>query len=381
MEMQEIKLSQEDRTLYNRLLDVEITDAREIEPPQLIMQIDGKRSLTIGNVSLLKGLSGHGKSTLLSYLVSQMRDNTEDFFKSEVQDDDVIVYLDTEQDDFDVDRIRNRIPAKNFRIFATREGFTPSERRDLVKEILENIKPKIFIIDGLTDLMTDPVGDNVEAQRLVEELCSFSSTYKCHIMNVVHLNEVGAGGYSTKGRGHIGSELERKCELSILVSYDKANKHFTVKCNKGRRGHFEDWAFEYDNAGKQVIFKGEAAPTTSDRKTKLLANLKENHSTIHEMTRRIWTDSLVREELENNKFVNKGTVEKAFIFNFTSMCGSSVTAKTIRPIIDNMASEGRYLVLSPNGKFQPAPAYYNEAYKQEKNEFNFNSNEDEDLPF
>jgi hypothetical protein len=73
------------------------------------------------------------------------------------------------------------------------------------------------LIDGIADLCADP-NDAKEAFGLVEELHRFAIEFDTTIICVLHDN---AGSEMAKGRGHLGSQLERKAESNLRVQKDE----------------------------------------------------------------------------------------------------------------------------------------------------------------
>jgi hypothetical protein len=87
-----------------------------------------------------------------------------------------------------------------------------------------------IFIDGVADLVNDPNSPD-ECFPLVARLHGLAIEYDTAIVNILHLNPT-AKDKSDKGRGHLGSQLERKCESNLTL---KKDGDVTVVCAEGRQ--------------------------------------------------------------------------------------------------------------------------------------------------
>ncbi len=120
--------------------------------------------------------------------------------------------------------------------------YSPEERLTIIKETIADRRPDLAIVDGVTDLLQD-ANDNTSSAMVVAELLAVSEQYDCGIVTVCHTNPnpVQTAG---KLRGHIGSELMRKCETSIGM--EKNGDIFTCRCKDSRGRPFEPFSFSKD---------------------------------------------------------------------------------------------------------------------------------------
>ncbi|MBO5688073.1 MAG: AAA family ATPase [Alistipes sp.] len=88
---------------------------------------------------------------------------------------------------------------------------SPKDRLQLLRYAIEYQKPKLVVVDGVSDLLTN-TNNLEESEALVAELLTLSTIYSCHIMCVLHTNP-----NSDKARGHLGSTLMRKAETVLFV--------------------------------------------------------------------------------------------------------------------------------------------------------------------
>lgn len=85
------------------------------------------------------------------------------------------------------------------------------------------------LLDGYAELVLD-VNDPKESQTLVTELHKFAIVSSCPIIGVLHYNPG-----SEKGRGHLGSQLERRAETNLALSKTKGSALTDVWSDKQRK--------------------------------------------------------------------------------------------------------------------------------------------------
>lgn len=95
-------------------------------------------------------------------------------------------------------------------------GFEPHRLRDSFAELMFWSShrfggTRIAILDNLTDMLTD-YNSIVESVNLRVFLHALAQEYSCLIIGVLHSNQ---SSESSKARGHVGSEAERKAEAVI----------------------------------------------------------------------------------------------------------------------------------------------------------------------
>jgi len=123
----------------------------------------------------------------------------------------------------------------------------PSDRLSLMEYAIEYFKPKLVVIDGISDLMTN-TNSLEESEALVSHILTLSTKHKCHIMNVLHTNP-----NSDKARGHLGSTLMRKAETVIFVH--RTGEQSVVEPQYCRNQPFERFAFQVVNVSEELCAK------------------------------------------------------------------------------------------------------------------------------
>lgn len=141
-----------------------------------------------------------------------------------------ICFFDTEQGDYHAAKTYSRIidglnadQVQRLTYITLREENNNSRLRIIVDCLLKMTPaPHLAVIDGVADLMQD-TNSNTEAQQIVGLLMATTAharkddAPKVHIMSVLHNSAANLG----KGRGHAGSELERKCETVMMLTIAK----------------------------------------------------------------------------------------------------------------------------------------------------------------
>lgn len=223
----------------------------QIAPTVGILTIDGVPVATEGNLSAIVGEAKSKKTFLCSALMSGMLNTQQEhLFGIEPKGDVDVLWFDTEQSRTHVQLTARRIHTlagydtrqnnERFRMFALRE-VDPKERARILFEMLQMHKPRVVVIDGISDLIYN-TNDLEESERLISMLMATSSRNRCHIFVVLHTNP-----NSDKARGHIGSALLRKAETVLYVH--KAGDCSIVEPQFCRNEPFERFAFRINSEG------------------------------------------------------------------------------------------------------------------------------------
>lgn len=254
-----------------------------IEPPKPIVTYGGATISTAENVTVLSGPPKSGKSYLAERILSSLiraEGHVVDCFGFEtVRAAGHVVWIDTERSRHDVHRAGKRIwtdagysllDTDNDRLktFQTRHfrRFSPAQRRKYLLGIVEHYKPSILLLDGISDLLAEGANAEGESVSLVSDLLALSDTYGTCCFTILHTAK-------TTGtlRGHLGSELSRKCESELTISVkDSAHEiEFTQLRNAGaptdRPGFKWDWEANEGKGGFVGCYlglKGTKTPKT-----------------------------------------------------------------------------------------------------------------------
>ena len=214
---------------------------KENPDPEAILLCNGLPFATRGNFSVIIGLPGSRKSFLMTMLAGAYLHGECGCFKS-ANGKGTILWIDTEQAPGHVARVGRRINRLDGRpenenapevvILMLRE-YAALQRKDVFRYSLEVFHPDLVILDGAADLMDDP--NNIEQSAEIQQLLmAASKQYDCHISTVVHCNPG-----NDKARGHLGSNLMRKCETAVTVTAQgEVSKVSFVKTRDMRPNNF-----------------------------------------------------------------------------------------------------------------------------------------------
>lgn len=225
-----------DNYTYDAILAM--LDSCTVEPsavyhePEVVLKLNGQPILSRGQFSDIIGLSGSRKSWFCYALASVFLSNRPSGFFSTPLQNAKVLYIDTEQGANMTARaistIRRLAGQESPNIIAHSMRDIPSTQRWLsIAVAIETNRPDIVIIDGIADVLSSP-NNEADSFAVQQFLMTFSARYNCHIMNVIHLaknqaDTKGTGG----GRGHLGSNLNRKAEMEFHLSKDSHDANFT----------------------------------------------------------------------------------------------------------------------------------------------------------
>lgn len=206
-----------------------ITTNSNYPTPKPIFSICNESLATAGNIVAISGLQKSGKSSLSNIILSgAIRDDIWDGVPPELNVEKslgkAIIHIDTEQAKHKhlnnlkhgiLKRI-NRTNAPEYFYSYNIRGIDISEAIQMLNEVCEgtnNLHNGIhfILIDGIADFIKD-VNDAEASNEIVKHLESIATKYNTLIIVVIHRNP-----NDSKIRGHLGSNLLRKCESVIAV--------------------------------------------------------------------------------------------------------------------------------------------------------------------
>lgn len=232
---------------------------KPIEPPPLL-SIDSIPVLLQENHSLIIGKKKSRKTLFIVWLIDM-------YLKQGGRIEDILI-CDTEQGKMQVWKIRDKIFRMTGRYVnsLSLRGKSPEERRDIIKQAIEESSFKIVFIDGIRDLLKN-INDPVECTDLITWCEALITTYNIHIVNILHQNK-----NDNNARGHLGTELLNKAYITLELELNEQAGCTTVRCESGRDIPFKTFAFTH-NADElpEVVslpVKGKVL-TEADQKEKL----------------------------------------------------------------------------------------------------------------
>ena len=246
-----------------------INPARKYEKDTPIMCYNGTAFATLRNFSVVIGLPKSRKTWFSqmvagSFLAAQVGKHYDDKLTSyKINDGNAsVLIIDTEQGDYRAAKMQSTIAAiagldteqvgKYLTTLSMRKfGSDISFIATVAKMIMQ--RPKLVIIDGIADLVTNP-NDPAQSAIIYQFLLQASAKYNCHIMVVIHANQSALSKDKaepmSRGRGHLGSDLERKSEANIWLEKPETDSTVTnVFFTSTRDKTPENFAFRIDGNG------------------------------------------------------------------------------------------------------------------------------------
>lgn len=196
--------------------------------------------LRLGNILTVISGEGFGKSRLMSTIVSSRYNSDSDTFgfNLHLQDNDLIVHIDTEQERNEVfkgmqrieqrtgnpQHLRNGSKIRNYVLQSFVTIPTIKEKRNWLFNTIEKFGQNIglLILDGVTDFVSD-VNNLQESQDFLARLTSYMNSYNFAVIATIHKNSNDDNG---KARGHIGSELLRKSGAVLQLAKTQNTHQF-----------------------------------------------------------------------------------------------------------------------------------------------------------
>ena len=265
-------------------VDADLLDfAEPYRPPRYTMQRNGVPFADVGELHIISGKPGHGKTGLMSQLMSTVLcgqfGNTQrcdvihcirDKHTGEIEEKVVptrVLYIDTEQGKDDTIAIKNRVcslagidytkPSDQFYILRLRDTEEAADRWKKILKAIWQVEPTDIFLDGLLDIVKD-YNDQVECQPIIRKCMMLATYYDASLWAVLHENPL-----VDKLVGVLGSITQRKVSEIFTVQKikqcdlkendrraDLPDIYFRVKQVKARGKDVDDWLFRYEtNAG------------------------------------------------------------------------------------------------------------------------------------
>jgi hypothetical protein len=212
-------------------------------------------------ITLISGAAKSGKTLLVSSMIASIigRETTLGITPGR---EARLLWADTEQSENDIAVVRKRIEAMAGKRMsdASINGihlrpFGPEQSTLLIEDKLKQLLPDVLLVDGPGDLCED-TNDIAASQATVKTLLRWADEYNCAVVAVVHTNP-----NSDKTRGHLGSEIERKCAFSLQTlknESDFENPTFRVKPGFMRGKRFMPYDFRYNENGMPELVENAA---------------------------------------------------------------------------------------------------------------------------
>ena len=221
--------------------------------PNFLLSFRGRPFARVGDVQIISGQAGNGKSMLFSQIITAILHKEFGELRYELGDsipEPKVLLIDTEQSKDDVIAGKNRIMElcgwgmqeirNDFRIVMLRDTETAIQRWKKTLKAIYEVQPNVIVLDGLLDVVAD-FNNQTECAELIFKCLQVATYYKAAMMCVLHQNPL-----SSKLVGHLGSAAMRKVTDVLVVSKDKTKSDIIFNVSEIKaRGHLdlEDWQF------------------------------------------------------------------------------------------------------------------------------------------
>ena len=331
-------ITEEKLTFLKQYEHLRVTLEMDIIEPEPIISISGNIISTPGNLTMLSGSSKAGKSAFCSdILAGAIRGHNYAYDGFEVLNIDgneqkkAVIHIDTEQ--------ARHNHHKNLKYAVIRRSLlekTPSYyysyniremelnkrtkwTEDLFKEAAEESGGiHLAVIDGIADYIRS-VNDEQDSNTIVHFFEKLAIKYNCPIIAIVHLNP-----NSSKERGHLGSQLQRKSEsvLQIKKGDDGISYCEPFLLRNASNMDVPIILFEYDKDKKYHTYAG-------------IKNRNDKQQDNSKLMREIAESVFSKEPIQYKDAVNK-------IMQF-----SNKSISTAKRYIDSMSDEYNFIKIVP----------------------------------
>ena len=236
----------ENKTSYSEILKLRIFPTDEIPKPDPVLFFQEQMVMTRKNISCITGKAKVGKTFLMTLLqIAVLKKGEFGTLRSYLpKGKDKIIYIDTEQSDYHIllilQRIQKEVSSDKLMMFNF-DAKSVEERKEFTRELIYNTPEcGLLVIDGIADLIYDP-NDIRESSQMVSDLRKWATDCDLHIVNVIHQNP----SENTKMRGHLGTILTNKAETVIQISSSPDNESIKLVETLATRNRKPDnWSFE-----------------------------------------------------------------------------------------------------------------------------------------
>lgn len=232
-------------------------------PPRWTLCHNGTSFAKRGDLHIVGGKSGHGKTAFMSQIMAAILSGRFGGLTCEIQGEEPsVLYIDTEQSIDDTIAIKNRVctlanipfnePNERFKVARLRDTTLAIDRYKQILQLIWDIKPTVVFIDGLLDIVKD-YNDQNECSEIIRELMVVSTEMNLSMWCVLHENPM-----TDKLVGSLGSIAERKVTEVFVIRKHKGphsekrfqgmpNVFFEIKQTKARGKDQEDWYFAVED--------------------------------------------------------------------------------------------------------------------------------------
>ena len=231
------------------------------KPPRWTLSHDGTPFAKMGDLHVIQGKAGHGKTSLMTQFMATLLCGSFGHLRCELKEPATVLYIDTEMSEDDTIAIKNRVcslagipydqPSERFKVVRLRETEDAHERWRQVLKVIWEVHPTVCFLDGALDVVND-YNSQEECQPIIRKCMMLVTHYDMSMWCVLHENPM-----ADKMVGTLGSIMQRKVTEAFSVKKHKHEKDkypnmpeiwFEVLQPKARGKDQDEWAFEVVNA-------------------------------------------------------------------------------------------------------------------------------------
>ena len=287
-------------------------------PPRYTMERDGVPFADVGEIHIISGKPGNGKTGLMAQLIAATLggqfgntvarkvghkvNGSDDFHELPTR----ILYVDTEQGEDDTIGFKNRVISmsgvskeeakEHLKILRLRDTELAQDRWRKILKSIWHVQPTDIFLDGMLDIVED-YNDQKECQPIIRKCMMLATHYDTSLWAVLHENPL-----VDKLVGTLGSITQRKVsEIFTVIKVKQADLkenerradlpdiYFRVKQNKARGRDVADWLFQYvTNAGgwgQPVEIEDNGVKVVNSKEIQLMKECDERFKSFN------WTSS------------------------------------------------------------------------------------------
>jgi len=228
------------------------------KPEPLVVVVEGVKEKLFLNYGGISGFFGKQKSrktfNLATIMASAVGNSLIDGRLRGYSFGKIHYWFDTEQSRYYVNRSAYRVVKilgieshpENFHLLSIKK-YPPEDKIRIIEHIIDTSENLgLLIIDTLSDLVYN-INDLEECNKLMFKLMQWVDTKNCHIACALHINPLKKGD-DEKPRGHLGTELQNRCESSIVVE-KKTSRMSLIKPRDFRDDAIKPYALVVDEYG------------------------------------------------------------------------------------------------------------------------------------
>jgi hypothetical protein len=244
---------------------------KEYPETEFILEFNGMKFFTKGDIIVIKGKPKKGKSHLMiSFIIALL--SGEFIGLNRLKSVTKILYVDCEMHANYTALLARKIhyaagldtkENSNDLFVLNLKQDAPAERECIIEDAIKELQPDIVFIDGVKDITRTEPNDQAEGKRIGEELKQWTSKYDCLIAIAIHENK-----NDLNSRGAVGAAVEEISSEVWRIDRD-IDGLFTASQTLFRyHSPVEDLCFTMDDKGN--IQRENSKPKVSPAELKLL---------------------------------------------------------------------------------------------------------------